>query len=54
MRQQPITEISYADLAREAKSRGDMAGVWRAFKNHARMKRKQWGKEKAAASTTAR
>jgi hypothetical protein len=47
-------EITYADLAREAKSRGDMAGVWRAFKQHARVKRKQWAKEKATASTVTR
>jgi len=42
-------EISYLDLAKEAKSRGDMNGVWRAFKQHARMMRKK----KANASTVA-
>jgi len=41
-------EVSYADLAREAKERGDYKGVWRAFKQHARVHRK---KRKAAAGT---
>lgn len=36
-----VTEISYLELAKEAKSRGDMKGVWRAFKQHRRMMRKQ-------------
>lgn len=47
-------EVSYLELAKEAKSRGDFAGVWRAFKQHARVKRRQWEKEKAAASTATR
>jgi hypothetical protein len=33
-------QVSYLDLAKEAKSRGDMKGVWRAFKQHARVMRK--------------
>lgn len=36
-----LTEICYRELAKEAKSRGDMQGVWRAFKQHARVMRKQ-------------
>lgn len=43
------TEISYLELAKEAQSRGDRKGVWRAFKQHARVMRKK----KAAASTVA-
>ena len=33
--------ISYLELAREAKSRGDIKGVWRAFKQHRRVMQKQ-------------
>lgn len=36
-----VTEISYLDLAKEAKARGDMKGVWRAFKQHARIMKKK-------------
>lgn len=33
--------VSYLELAKEAKSRGDIKGVWRAFKQHARVMKKQ-------------
>ena len=36
-----LTEICYLDLAKECKSRGDMKGVWRAFRQHARVMRKK-------------
>jgi hypothetical protein len=36
-----VKPVSYLDLAKEAKSRGDEKGVWRAFKQHARMMKKK-------------
>lgn len=33
--------VSYLELAKEAKSRGDIKGVWRAFKQHRRVMQKQ-------------
>jgi hypothetical protein len=49
-----IKPVSYRELAREAKSRGDHEGVMRAFIQHRRVWRKTWPKKKAAASTVAR
>lgn len=42
-------EVSYLDLAKEAHSRGDMAGVMLWFKQHVRVMRKK----RAAAETAA-
>lgn len=34
-------QMNYLDLAKEAQSRGDRKGVWRAFKQHARVMKKK-------------
>lgn len=44
-----IKPISYYDLAKEAKERGDARAFWRAVKQHARVMKKK----KAAARTVA-
>lgn len=47
-------ELDYLELAKAARLEGKKELFWLCFKNHARVMRKKWAKEKAAAGTATR
>ncbi len=46
-----MKEIPYIALARQAVADRNFPLFWKIAKNHARVKRRQWAKERAAAVT---
>lgn len=49
-----LKQVSYLELAKEAQSRGDRKGVWRAFKQHARVMKKKRQRQRALHATEGR
>lgn len=49
-----MREIDYLELAKLARLQGKPELVWMYFKNHARVRRRLWAKEKAAVSAAAK